>query len=342
VNYASTTGGSLTISAGPALDDVQPLTINANSGNQISFTGTGVLNVTRGEMDLRSTSVSVASAMTNANAMNVNLAAVTGSTGNRILMLKNLNLNDKMNQSSSNVEIYGTYSGSGFHNGILTVMSGAKLAPGNNGVGTLNSGGGTLNMDNGSTYEWQVADPNGAAGTGYDQAKGSTIAFLGSCTLKITAADLATAIASDMLFDIAVATGSITGYGGVTFAYDDQSKWTGSSPSLSYDSGTKKLTLSGLVYSIGPVVVSGDTNEDGVVDAADYIAVKQNLGLTTGATLGQGNVDGDDDVDWDDLQMVMTNFGAGASTTPATTPEPATLGLLAIGALAVLRRNRRS
>jgi len=86
----------------------------------------------------------------------------------------------------------------------------------------------------------------------------------------------------------------------------------------------------------------GDTNGDFVVDAADYIAVKRNLGLLSGASLAQGNVDGDDDVDWDDLQLVMTNFGSGAGATPATTPEPATLGLLAIGALAVIRRRRRS
>jgi hypothetical protein len=47
-------------------------------------------------------------------------------------------------------------------------------------------------------------------------------------------------------------------------------------------------------------------------------------------------------VDWDDLQLVMTNFGAGAGTTPATTPEPCSAMLLVLGAMAVLRRNRRS
>jgi len=56
----------------------------------------------------------------------------------------------------------------------------------------------------------------------------------------------------------------------------------------------------------------GDTNEDGVVDAADFITLKKNFGKSV---------------------------GGGA---PATAPEPATLGLLAIGALAVVRRRRRA
>jgi autotransporter-associated beta strand protein len=95
------------------------------------------------------------------------------------------------------------------------------------------------------------------------------------------------------------------------------------------------------VLSVVLGAIPGDTNNDGVVDAADYLAVKQNLGLTTGATLGQGNVDGDDDVDWDDLQVVMTNFGTGASTTPAMTPEPCSAMLLVLGAMAVVRRRAR-
>jgi autotransporter-associated beta strand protein len=95
------------------------------------------------------------------------------------------------------------------------------------------------------------------------------------------------------------------------------------------------------ILTVIQTVVPGDTNSDNVVDPADYIAMKQNFGLTGGATLGQGDVDSDSDVDWDDLQVLMTNFGAGTFTTPATTPEPATLGLLAIGALAVIRRRRR-
>jgi autotransporter-associated beta strand protein len=85
----------------------------------------------------------------------------------------------------------------------------------------------------------------------------------------------------------------------------------------------------------------GDTNGDFVVDAVDYIAIKTNFGLTgTGITRLQGDLIDNDVVDWDDLQQLMANFG---KTFPApATPEPATLGLLAIGALALLKRKRKS
>jgi len=83
----------------------------------------------------------------------------------------------------------------------------------------------------------------------------------------------------------------------------------------------------------------GDANGDVVVDAADYITVKRNFGMTTGATLKNGDFNGDGDVDWDDLQTLMSHFGDRSSGS-APAPEPATLGLLAIGALALLRRRR--
>jgi autotransporter-associated beta strand protein len=93
------------------------------------------------------------------------------------------------------------------------------------------------------------------------------------------------------------------------------------------------------VLSVVTGAIPGDTNGDGVVDAADFITVKRNFGTTTGAGVGQGNFDGDGDVDWADLNILTNNMGATGGA-PAVTPEPATLGLLAIGALAIIRRRR--
>jgi hypothetical protein len=86
----------------------------------------------------------------------------------------------------------------------------------------------------------------------------------------------------------------------------------------------------------------GDTNGDFVVDAADYIAIKTNFGLSgIGITRFQGDIVNNDIVDWADLQELMSTMGTRNVGEAPPAPEPATMGLLAIGALAVLRRRRK-
>jgi MYXO-CTERM domain-containing protein len=79
-----------------------------------------------------------------------------------------------------------------------------------------------------------------------------------------------------------------------------------------------------------------------VVDAADFITMKKNFGAGPGATgkeaIGDFNASGT--VDWADLN-ILTNSMAGTGGAPGVTPEPATLGLLMVGALAVIRRRRK-
>ena len=86
--------------------------------------------------------------------------------------------------------------------------------------------------------------------------------------------------------------------------------------------------------------IPGDTDNNGVVDAADYIALKTHMGMDSQATPAEGDCDGDGDVDWDDLQLLTTYYGQ-ASTNAATIPEPATLFIaLAAGLPALLKRRR--
>ena len=94
------------------------------------------------------------------------------------------------------------------------------------------------------------------------------------------------------------------------------------------------------VKGIGSLGIPGDTNGDGVCDATDYIAVKTHMGQGSGATLADGDFDVDGDVDWDDLQTLLAGLSAAGGADGATIPEPATLALLAFGALAVVRRRK--
>ena len=63
--------------------------------------------------------------------------------------------------------------------------------------------------------------------------------------------------------------------------------------------------------------LAGDATGDGVVDAADYIVLKRNLGRAGGATRTDGDFDGDGDVDFDDFHVLMSNMGRTA-TPPST------------------------
>ena len=84
----------------------------------------------------------------------------------------------------------------------------------------------------------------------------------------------------------------------------------------------------------------GDADENGVVNAADYIALKRNMGQPTGATLADGDFDDDGAVDWTDLQVLQAHYGESKAG-PGTIPEPATLVLLAAGLPALLKRRQR-
>ena len=85
----------------------------------------------------------------------------------------------------------------------------------------------------------------------------------------------------------------------------------------------------------------GDANLDNAVDVFDLSALANNY--QTGAAVDWTTADYDlsGGVDVFDLAFLANNYGwiAGGGGDPV--PEPATLGLIALGALAVIRRRRR-
>jgi autotransporter-associated beta strand protein len=219
----------------------------------------------------------------------------------------------------------GTLGGTGTIGGAVTVASGGVLAPGAI-VGTLKANT-SVTMAEGAIYNWEFTSPTEA----------DKVVITGNLQLdsgwKLSLGGAGTpAFAST--YDLFTYTGTFTN----TFAGDIISTPAGWPTAMI---GQDELSNPKRIYlTFGRL---GDTNGDNVVDAADFITLKQNFGAGPGAagneTIGDFNNTGT--VDWADLGTLTANMGAGGPA-PATTPEPATLGLLAIGALAVLRRNRRS
>ena len=97
----------------------------------------------------------------------------------------------------------------------------------------------------------------------------------------------------------------------------------------------------------------GDANLDGVVDANDYDVIDKyflftpdpdNMGWWTGDFTYDGVIDANDYDRIDRAFLFQTGpLGGGADGGPAApTPEPATVALLAVGGLALLRRPRKA
>ncbi len=93
-----------------------------------------------------------------------------------------------------------------------------------------------------------------------------------------------------------------------------------------------------LVLSVA-IALNGDFNNDGVVDAADYLVWRNNYGAANEDALN-GNGDGMNDVDTGDYLLWKENFGATAggalaNASATVVPEPATIAMAAAFVLAL-------
>ena len=113
-------------------------------------------------------------------------------------------------------------------------------------------------------------------------------------------------------------------------SYDDLAVWN----EVRYTGDT--YTMPG---EIG-LLLNGDLNEDGFVGQGDLDIVLGAWGQSVPPADARADPSSDGFVGQADLDTVLGDWGLG--TQPASVPEPMTLGLLGLGGLAMIRRNRRS
>ena len=95
----------------------------------------------------------------------------------------------------------------------------------------------------------------------------------------------------------------------------------------------------GLAWNV-PTALPGDVDASGYVGGADLTTIITNWGMS-GASREQGDLSGDGTVGGTDYTEVITYWGTGtAPPEPGAIPEPATLGLLLGGGLALLMRKK--
>jgi len=200
------------------------------------------------------------------------------------------------------------------------------------------AGGGTLSINDGglvSVAGGLTIDANGDGDSFINMGTGGMLALSGNADDSL-----------ESFLDL------VSGTGEIRYRDDSTSDWadiTGATEGEDYTLGY--LAEGELVgYTVLTVTTPtepatpGDTNDDYIVNGLDLANLVAQFGVTPDVESADFN--GDDIVNLEDFAVMRGNFGFGVVSSPSgdpeaiTTPEPATLSLLALGGLALIRRRR--
>ncbi len=249
--------------------------------------------------------------------------------------------------------------------GTLENNSGGALTIANN--ITLQTGGGTLNTNSlGATFTGAISGSGGltvsgggaailaAANTftGATVVNNAVLTLAAGGTIANTSAFTISAGASVNLLNQAAGNGITINYGAnpspnatvrsELLAGYASGAWNGTSATsgviISTTAQAAGLTVGYSDNGAGVekimVTLPGDANLDGTVNGSDFLILRNNFGMTSGAQWNQGDFTYSGAVNGTDFLLLRNNFGktlTSAAATSTPTPEPATLLLLGVG-----------
>jgi hypothetical protein len=311
---------------GPAqVEFAGPLT-NAASTGLIVTQGGGNLNFDAGLINNGSVAASFGQMNVFGDVTNNASGHITIGAGANATFYGDVVQNGTLNiASGSTAEMFGAFSGSGGFTGGGTLRQDGDLRPGNSPA--LINLGGNLVIGAGSTYHMELGGTT--IGSQYDSVAVSNAATLGG-TLEV---DLINGFQPSLAQQFTALTfGSESG----DFAsYTDLA--VGGHLTLRH-----AFVGNSLILTARPTV-DGDINLDGVVNGLDIAAVSSHW-LQSGSAAIAGDANGDGVVNGLDIALIASHWlqtGGAAGGSGTAVPEPATIMLAAVGALALVLRERR-
>jgi len=203
------------------------------------------------------------------------------------------------------------------------------------GIRATSIAGGNGNVKDMRTYDTSTVEILGGILDSIDAHDSSTVDIFGGSFGHLGAYDTTTVTFHGYDFraigGLSLDGDLVVGRGQLIGRWLDGTAWV--TPVTRSDSGnTIRITAD-------PPILPGDADRSGFVDDTDLAILLGNWTgpLGTGRTWETGDFEGDGGVSADDLSILLGNW-TGAPPAGATIPEPATLSLLALGGLAVMRR----